>query len=67
MSRVDIIRAWKDASYRKSLSAAQLAGLPANPAGVVELTEVEASTIDGQRALAGCSGCHGTKGCPILR
>jgi mersacidin/lichenicidin family type 2 lantibiotic len=66
MSRVDVIRAWKDASYRDSLSAAQKAGLPANPAGVVELTEVEASTVDGKLALAGCSGCHGSRGCPLM-
>ncbi|HEY2837599.1 MAG TPA: mersacidin/lichenicidin family type 2 lantibiotic [Pirellulales bacterium] len=66
MSRVDIIRAWKDASYRNSLSAAQKAGLPANPAGMVELTEIEASTINGKVALAGCSGCHGSRVCPNL-
>jgi mersacidin/lichenicidin family type 2 lantibiotic len=63
MSRLDIIRAWKDESYRLSLSADQLAGLPANPAGAVELTDAEAATIDGKLALAGCSGCHGSKAC----
>jgi mersacidin/lichenicidin family type 2 lantibiotic len=63
MSRLDIIRAWKDESYRLSLSAKQLASMPANPAGAVELTDAEAATIDGKLALAGCSGCHGSKAC----
>jgi mersacidin/lichenicidin family type 2 lantibiotic len=33
MSTQNIIRAWKDESYRSSLSGAELAALPANPAG----------------------------------
>lgn len=65
MSRLDVIRAWKDSAYRASLSTEQLAGLPANPAGAVELTEAEAATINGKLALAGCSSCHGSRGCAI--
>ncbi len=64
MSRFDVIRAWKDAAYRRSLTAEQLAALPANPAGAVELTEEEAATVNGKLALAGCSSCHGSRGCP---
>jgi mersacidin/lichenicidin family type 2 lantibiotic len=63
MSRIDVIRAWKDAAYRRSLSAEQLAGLPANPAGAVELSEAEAETVNGKLALAGCSSCHGSRAC----
>jgi len=59
MSRIDIIRAWKDEAYRQSLSEAERAQLPANPAGAVDLTEAEAATIEGRAAFAGCSGCHG--------
>lgn len=59
MSRFDIIRAWKDETYRKSLSDADRAALPANPAGAVELTAAEAATVDGKLALAVCSTCHG--------
>lgn len=33
MKKLDIIRAWKDESYRNSLSAEQISQLPANPAG----------------------------------
>lgn len=39
MSPINIIRAWKDAEYRQSLSAAELATIPAHPAGLIELTD----------------------------
>jgi mersacidin/lichenicidin family type 2 lantibiotic len=35
MSKQDIIHAWKDAAYRDSLSAAERAALPDNPAGAL--------------------------------
>lgn len=41
MSPINIIRAWKDADYRQSLSAAELAALPAHPAGLIELSDDE--------------------------
>jgi mersacidin/lichenicidin family type 2 lantibiotic len=58
MSRIDIIRAWKDDAYRQSLSEAERAALPANPAGAVELTEAEAAAVEGRLAAACCSTCH---------
>lgn len=33
MSKLDVIRAWKDEEYRAGLSKEQLALLPENPAG----------------------------------
>lgn len=36
MSKIDVVRAWKDEEYRAALSASELAALPANPAGSVE-------------------------------
>ena len=39
MTPSDIIRAWKDPSYRAGLSATQQAQLPAHPAGAIELAE----------------------------
>jgi mersacidin/lichenicidin family type 2 lantibiotic len=39
MSNETIIRAWKDAGFRQSLSDAQRGALPANPAGVAELND----------------------------
>ena len=44
---IDVIRAWKDETYRESLTAEQRATLPANPAGAVELTENELAAVDG--------------------
>lgn len=41
MENVDIIRAWKDEAYRQSLSPETLAQLPENPAGLIELTDVD--------------------------
>jgi mersacidin/lichenicidin family type 2 lantibiotic len=47
MSPEQIIRAWKDEAYRNSLSEAEAAKLPGNPAGLVELTDEEAGTVAG--------------------
>jgi len=37
----NIIRAWKDARYRNTLSDAERAQLPANPAGMIELSDAQ--------------------------
>ena len=37
MSMQEIIRAWKDEHYRKTLSEDELRSLPENPAGQIEL------------------------------
>jgi mersacidin/lichenicidin family type 2 lantibiotic len=47
MAAVDVIRAWKDADYRESLTAEELASLPANPAGMVELSDNELLGVTG--------------------
>jgi mersacidin/lichenicidin family type 2 lantibiotic len=47
MSQQNIIRAWKDEAYRRSLSEAARALLPVNPAGLIELTDAELGAIDG--------------------
>jgi mersacidin/lichenicidin family type 2 lantibiotic len=47
MSKRNIIRAWKDESYRHSLSAAERAGMPQNPAGAIELGEKELHGVAG--------------------
>ncbi|MFL6211716.1 MAG: mersacidin/lichenicidin family type 2 lantibiotic [Pyrinomonadaceae bacterium] len=44
MSKADVIRAWKDPHYRDGLSAAELALLPENPAGRVELSDADLDT-----------------------
>ena len=47
MSKIDIIRAWKDEEYRASLSEAERASLPDNPAGLIELTESDLKLVAG--------------------
>jgi mersacidin/lichenicidin family type 2 lantibiotic len=47
MSNLNTIRAWKDEEYRKSLTDAEKALLPTNPAGLVELAEEEMNQVDG--------------------
>ena len=39
MSKIDIIRAWRDEEYRLSLSEEERAQLPESPVGVVELED----------------------------
>ena len=57
--KFDIIRAWKDESYRSSLSSQEQAMLPENPAGALELSDAELETIQGASNIGGDSsnGC----------
>ncbi len=43
----DVVRAWKDAHYRQSLTAEQQAQLPQSPVGEFELTQAELEAISG--------------------
>lgn len=54
MSNVDVIRAWKDQVYRESLTPEQWAVLPANPAGMVELSDSDLGAAD----VAGADTWH---------
>jgi mersacidin/lichenicidin family type 2 lantibiotic len=45
--KLDIVRAWKDATYRASLSAKEQALLPASPAGDLELSQADLEAING--------------------
>jgi mersacidin/lichenicidin family type 2 lantibiotic len=44
---IDTIRVWKDAAYRNRLSAEQLATVPGNPAGAIELSDTELDAVNG--------------------
>ncbi len=68
MSKLNIIRAWKDPLYRSTLSAAQKALVPEHPAGLVELTDEDLGVVAGgimatthstvtQNDICCCSGC----------
>lgn len=45
--KFDLVRAWKDESYRQSLSDEQLNQLPENPAGAIDLTDAELESVFG--------------------
>jgi mersacidin/lichenicidin family type 2 lantibiotic len=47
VSNSNIIRAWKDPSYRNSLSDAERKALPANPAGSIELSDADLGHVAG--------------------
>ena len=51
MSKVNVIRAWKDRNYRNSLTAEQKAALPENPAGAVEVPADVAQNVNGGTRL----------------
>ena len=50
MKKNEIVRAWRDEDFLSNLSADQLAALPANPAGVVELREEDLGEVAGGAA-----------------
>jgi mersacidin/lichenicidin family type 2 lantibiotic len=50
LSKTGLIRAWKDEEYRLSLSEAERAQLPQNPAGALELSDADLDQV------AGCNG-----------
>lgn len=47
MDVMKIVRAWKDAAYRESLSAEEQALLPENPAEAIDLDDTELDTAAG--------------------
>ena len=51
--KFDIIRAWKDESYRASLSTQEQAMLPENPAGALDLSDAELEAIHGACNIRG--------------
>ena len=51
MNTTDIIRAWKDAEYRESLSDAQRAALPENPVGLIEIPTAALASIAGGKPI----------------
>ena len=52
---IDVVRAWKDPTYRKTLSASELKSLPPNPAGNKELLAEDLKmTVRSWVQLLGC-------------
>jgi mersacidin/lichenicidin family type 2 lantibiotic len=57
MSTKKTIRAWKDPEYRASLNAEELAAMPSNPAGAIELTDAELGEVTGAMAAKKSAWC----------
>ncbi len=53
MSKVDLVRAWKDPVYRAGLSPELLAAIPAHPSGLVDLSDGELKKATGLNAVIG--------------
>ena len=47
MSTSKIVRAWKDPAFRNTLSEAERAALPANPAGSIEISDADLGKVSG--------------------
>ena len=56
MSTNEIIRAWKDAEYRASLSEAARAALPAHPSGTIGLAGAGIGGARGMRIRTAIKG-----------
>ncbi len=66
MSLEQIIRAWKDADYRASLSDDEREQLPEHPAGLVELTDADLSIAAGGGGTASHSDTVSAGPCCLL-
>ena len=70
MSRLDVIRAWKDEEYFTSLSETERNLLPENPAGVVELSDLELMNAAGGQipttvfTISALGSCYSCVTCP---
>jgi mersacidin/lichenicidin family type 2 lantibiotic len=64
MTTQNITRAWKDEEYRLSLSAAEKASLPINPAGVSELSDAQLKQAAGGGNIIPTSNAWCTDTCP---
>ena len=64
MTNLDVVRAWKDASYRNQLTMAQLRALPPNPAGsptiameqIEEIEGLKIFSVSGESLYVACCG-----------
>jgi mersacidin/lichenicidin family type 2 lantibiotic len=58
MKKDEIIRAWRDQDYFLSLSDEQRGLLPANPAGMIELSQDALTTVLGASHSTCFVSCH---------
>ena len=66
MSAINVVRAWKDEEYRRSLSELERAQLPPNPAGLIDLSDAAMEDVSGGLFAPTALGCGGiTFGCGV--
>ena len=67
MTKLDIVRAWKDEDYRLGRSEEELAGIPDSPAGTIELADMDLEGVAGGKTefvwSLGCCPGFTTKTC----
>jgi mersacidin/lichenicidin family type 2 lantibiotic len=66
MSKSNIIRAWKDPAYRNSLSQAERAAMPANPAGAIEISDADLGKVAGGAINQSQVGVCRTQACSVF-
>ena len=64
MSKLDIVRAWKDEDYFNRLSDSERSQLPANPAGVIEINDQDLLQAEGGTTISLTFGCDTFVLCP---
>ncbi|MEM6795862.1 MAG: mersacidin/lichenicidin family type 2 lantibiotic [Acidobacteriota bacterium] len=57
MKKVDTVRALRDAEYRNSLTAEELAQLPAHPAGATTVADDTLKSVTGGCGPTACNNC----------
>lgn len=68
MTKLEIIRAWKDEEYVSRLTPAEQGLLPQNPAGLIELPDDELRVaVGGKDFIGSCYACLSglTVGCDM--
>ncbi len=66
MTANEIVRSWKDEDYRLSLNSEELALMPGNPAGLIELTDQELVGVEGAETILACTPAISAVTSPFL-
>jgi mersacidin/lichenicidin family type 2 lantibiotic len=57
MTKVQMIRAWMDENYRRSLNETERAKLPPHPSGLIELADAELEVVVGRMPNTYATNC----------
>jgi len=65
MSKIDIVRAWKDEEYFMRLSETERSLLPENPVGIIEVKDQDLLQAEGGTTFSLTLGCDSLIFCPF--